>query len=112
MPALPNADTRRGGDNPSCAGLTSCTSPEVQSHQTENSHTGASSDCVPKGKNQRFVLHATYGRTEKALGTLQSKIIKTYLPMHYVVKEINGKRKLMHEPLHPIFIFTLKTREI
>ena len=66
MLALPNADTRRGGDNPSCAGLTSCTSPEVQSHQTENSHTGASSDCVPKGKNQRFVLRATYGRTEKA----------------------------------------------
>lgn len=112
MPALPNADTRRGGYNPSCAGLTSCTSPEVQSHQTENSHTGESSDCVPKGKNQRFVLRATYGRTEKALGTLQSKIIETYLPMHYVVKEINGKRKLIHELLLPIFIFTLKTREI
>lgn len=46
-PALPNADTRRGGKNPSCAGLTSCTSPEVQSHQTENSHTGVSLDCVP-----------------------------------------------------------------
>ena len=112
MPALPNADTRRGGDNPSCAGFTSCTSPEVQSHQTENSHTGASSDCVPKGKNQRFVLRATYGRTEKAPGTLQSKIIETYLPMHYVVKETNGKRKLMHEPLLPIIIFALKTREI
>ena len=29
MDALPNADTRRGGKNPSWAGLTSCTSPEV-----------------------------------------------------------------------------------
>ena len=105
MLALPNADTRRGGDNPSCAGLTSCTSPEVQSHQPENSHTGASSNCVPKGKNQRFVLRATYGCTEKAPGTLQSKIIETYLPMHYVIKEINGKRKLMHEPLLPNIIF-------
>ena len=29
MDALPNADTRRGGKNPSWAGLSSCTSPEV-----------------------------------------------------------------------------------
>ena len=47
-PALPNADTRRGGKNPSCAGLTSCTSPEVQSNHAANSHTGVSSDCVHK----------------------------------------------------------------
>ena len=71
-PALPNADTRRGGKNPSCAGLTSCTSPEVQSHQTENSHTGVSSTCVHKEMKQWFVLRATYGRTEKALGILQT----------------------------------------
>lgn len=62
-PALPNADTRRGGKNPSCAGLTSCTSPEVQSHQTENSHTGVSLDCVPSGKKVWYVFRATYGRT-------------------------------------------------
>ena len=42
MDALPNADTRRGGKNPSSAGLTSCTSPEVQSHETKNSQTGVS----------------------------------------------------------------------
>ena len=109
--ALPNADTRRGGKNPSCAGLTSCTSPEVQSHQTENSHTGVSSDCVHKEKKQWFVLRATYGRTEKALGILQTANVETYLPMHYVVKEINGKRKLVHEPLLPNLIFAYMTRE-
>ena len=49
MDALPNADTRRGGKNPSCAGLTSCTSPEVQGLKTRNSHTGVSSDYVPNG---------------------------------------------------------------
>lgn len=111
MSALPNADTRRGGNNPSCAGLTSSTSPEVQSQQTENSHTGVSSNLVPKGKKQWFVLRATYGRTEKALDILQAKNIETYLPMHYVIKEINGKRKLVQEPLLPNIIFARMTRE-
>ena len=104
-PALPNADTRRGGKNPSCAGLASCTSPEVLSHLTENSHTGVASVCVHKDKKQGFVLRATYGRTENALGGLQTANVETYLPMHYVVKEINGKRKLVHEPLLPNIIF-------
>lgn len=111
MDALPNADIRRGGKNPSCAGLTFCTSPEVQSHQTENSNTGVSSDCVHKEKKQWFVLRATYGRTEKALGVLQTANVETYLPMHYVVKEINGKRRLVQEPLLPNIIFARMTRE-
>lgn len=111
MDALPNADIRRGGKNPSCAGLTFCTSPEVQSHQTENSNTGVSSDCVHKEKKQWFVLRATYGRTEKALGVFQTANVETYLPMHYVVKEINGKRRLVQEPLLPNLIFAYMTRE-
>ena len=109
--ALPNADIRRGGNNPSSAGLTSCTSPEVQSNYAESSHTGVSSDCVHKGKKQWFVLRATYGRTEKALGILQAKNIETYLPMHYVIKEINGKRKFIQEPLLPNIIFAYMTRK-
>ena len=40
MNALPNADNRRGGKNPSSVGLASNTSPEVQGLKTENSHTG------------------------------------------------------------------------
>lgn len=111
MDALPNADTRRGGKNPSSAGLTSCTSPEVQSYETKNSQTGVSSDCVSEGKKQWFVLRATYGRTEKAHDYLQAKNIETYLPMHYVIKEIDGKRKLVHEPLLPNIIFAYMTRE-
>ena len=111
MDALLNAYTRRGGNNPSSAGFTSCTSPEVQSHETKNSQTGVSSDCVSEGKKQWFVLRATYGRTEKAHDYLQAKNIETYLPMHYVIKEINGKRKLVHEPLLPNLIFAYMTRE-
>ena len=111
MDALPNADIRRGGKNPSCAELTFCTSPEVPSHQTESSNTGVSSDCVHKEKKQWFVLRATYGRTEKAFGVFQTANVETYLPMHYVVKEINGKRRLVQEPLLPNIIFARMTRE-
>ena len=111
MDALLNADTRRGGKNPSSAGLTSSTSPEVQGQETKNSQTGVSSNCVPKGKKQWFVLRATYGRTEKALGYFQAKNVETYLPMHYVVKIINGNRKLIKEPLLPNIIFAYMTRE-
>ena len=110
-PALPNADARRGGKNPSCAGLTSCTSPEVQSNYVENSHTGVSSDCVHKEKRQWFVLRATYGRSEKAIELLKEANIETYLPKHYVIKEIDGKRKLIHEPLLPNLVFARMTRQ-
>ena len=72
---------------------------------------GVSSDCVSEGKKQWFVLRATYGRTEKAHDYLQAKNIETYLPMHYVIKEIDGKRKLVHEPLLPNIIFAYMTRE-
>ena len=56
--------------------------PEVQGQETKNSQTGVSSNCVPKEKKQWFVLRATYGRTEKALGYFQAKNVETYLPMH------------------------------
>ena len=111
MDALSNADTRRGGENPSCAGFASCTSPKVQSQETKNSNTGVSSNCAPGGKKQWYVLRATYGRTEKALGYLRAKNVETYLPMHNVIKEINGKRKHISEPMLPNIIFAYMTRE-
>lgn len=78
--------------------------PKFKAIMQRTPHTGVSSDCVHKEKKQWFVLRATYGRTEKALGVLQTANVETYLPMHYVVKEINGKRKLVHEPLLPNII--------
>lgn len=109
--ALPNADSRRGGNTTSSARLTSCTSPEVRSDAAENSQTGVSSDYAQEEKEQWFVLRATYGRTEKALGALQTANVETYLPMHYVIKEIDGKRKFVHEPLLPNIIFARMTRQ-
>ena len=109
--ALPNVETRRGGETTSCARFASGTSPEVQCLKAENSHTGASSDCVPNEKVQWFVLRATYGRTQKALDILNDANVETYLPMHYVVKEIDGKRKRFYEPLLPNIIFARMTRK-
>ena len=74
---MPNADTRRGGENPSSARLASCTSPEVQRNMAENSHTGVSSNFVHKEKQQWFVLRATYGRSEKAIELLKEANIET-----------------------------------
>lgn len=109
--ALPNADSRRGGKTPSSARLTSCTSPEVRSDAAENSQTWVSSDYAQEEKEQWFVLRATYGRTNQALDALRAKNVETYLPMHYVIKEIDGKRKLIHEPLLPNIIFARMTRQ-
>lgn len=109
--ALPNADSRRGGKTPSSARLTSCTSPEVRSDAAENSQTGVSSDYAQEEKEQWFVLRATYGRTNQALDALRAKNVETYLPMHYVIKEIDGKRKLIQEPLLPNIIFARMTRQ-
>ena len=112
MKALSNAVSNRGGENPSSVRLTSCTSPEVLGSSAENSQTGVSSDFVPDGKRQWFVLRATYGRTDKALGALQSVHVETYLPKHYVIKEIDGNRKLVQEPLLPNIVFAYMTREM
>ena len=109
--ALSNADSRRGGETPSSARLTSCISPEVRSYAAENSQTGVSSNCVQKEEKLWFVLRATYGRTNQALDVLHSEHVETYLPMHYVIKEIKGKRRLVHEPLLPNIIFARMTRE-
>lgn len=110
--ALPNADTRRGGKNPSCAGLTSCTSPEVQSNYAENSHTGGGPRIVSiKKRSSGSYCVLLMEEQRKPLGGLQTANVETYLPMHYVVKEINGKRKLVHEPLLPNIIFARMTRE-
>ncbi len=70
-----------------------------------------SSDYAQEEKEQWFVLRATYGRTNQALDALRAKNVETYLPMHYVIKEIDGKRKLIHEPLLPNIIFARMTRQ-
>lgn len=111
MDTLPNVHTRRGGNRPSHAGFASNVSPEVQSPQVENSHTGVTSDFVPKENHQWFVLRALYGHTKDAVDAFKETGVQYYIPMRYQRVEISGKKRLRKEPLLPGLVFAYMTRE-
>ena len=121
-PALPNADTRRGGKNPSCAGLTSNALPEAQSIvSAESSQTGVSTRSVhilSKSKVQKedefphwYALRTTYGREKKAYDYMTAKGITAFYPTINSVKLINGKRKVVTESRLPNIFFAYGTEE-
>ncbi len=111
MDTLPNVNTRRGGKESSHAGFASNVTPEVLSLQAENSHTGVTSNFVPKGNHQWFVLRALYGHTKDVVKAFKEADILYYIPMHYEKVEISGKKKLRKEPLLPGLVFAYMTRE-
>lgn len=97
MDTLPNVNTRRGGENPSSAGLTSCALPEAQGAPgAARCSEGESSNFIPKDRPQWFVLRATYGRWKMAVDLLEDNDIEIYVPMHDITKLINGKRRTFH----------------
>ena len=104
--ALSNAISRRGGTKPPDVGLASYVSPKAIC-----SGQGVSSDYVPKENHWWFVLRATYGRSEQAYDALVKNHIEAYIPKYYVVKQINGKKKRIKEPLLPNFVFVYGTEE-
>lgn len=111
MDTLPNVNTRRGGKESSHAGFASGVSPEVQSPQAENSHTGDTSNFVPKENHHWFVLRALFGHTDDAVEALNDAGIQVYVPMHYDKVEISGKKKLRKVPLLPGLVFAYMSRE-
>lgn len=121
-PALPNADTRRGGKNPSCAGLTSNALPEAQSIvSAESSQTGVSTRNAhiaskPKAQKEEdiphwYALRTTYGREKKAYDYMTAKGITAFYPTTEVVKLIKGKRKIVTESRLPNIFFAYGTEE-
>lgn len=104
MNTLPNVDTRRGGISPPHAGFASDVSPEAQ-----GSPTGVSVRYAPDPAKQWFVLRASYARVNKAHEYLTHNGTETYLPLHYTLKEINGKKKRVLEPLLPNLLFVYAT---
>lgn len=121
-PALPNADTRRGGKNPSCAGLTSNALPEAQSTvSAESSQTGVSTRNAhiaskPKAQKEEdiphwYALRTTYGREKKAYDYMTAKGITAFYPTTEVVKLIKGKRKIVTESRLPNIFFAYGTEE-
>lgn len=107
MNALINAHTHRGRSRSPYVGLTSNVLPEAQRSQT-----GVSSDYVQKANHEWFVLRVTYNRTQKAHGIISTSDIQSYMPMHYVVKKENGKKKRILQPLLPNLFFVYATREV
>lgn len=106
MNALPNANSRRGGTEPSRAGFASGVSPEAQ-----GSPTGVSVRYAPDPAKQWFVLRASYGRAQKARGLFEEDNVDCYLPLHHVIKTIGAKKKRVLEPLLPNFIFVYASEE-
>lgn len=102
---MSNAGSRRGGANPSRAGLAACTSPEVGGRKANNSHTGVSPTFAPKEKERRRAPRATLGSAGNGLRSHQAHDIKTYLPTHHADEEIDGKRTLDKGPSLPILVF-------
>ena len=121
-PALPNADTRRGGKNSSCAGLTSNALPEAQSIvSAESSQTGVSTRNAhiaskPKAQKEEdiphwYALRTTYGREKKAYDYMTAKGITAFYPTTDTVKLIKGKRKVVTESRLPNIFFAYGTEE-
>ena len=106
MNTTPDVDIRRG-NKPHCFGLTATALPEANGSQT-----GVSVENVPTEKIQWFVLRVSYGRAEKANEILKAKGIETYLPLHTIYKEVNGKRKEQRVPMLPNFLFVHTTLSI
>ena len=106
MNTTPDVDIRRG-NKPQSFGLTATALPEANGSQT-----GVSVENVPTEKIQWFVLRVSYGRAEKANDLLSAKGIETYLPLHTIYKEVNGKRKKQRVPMLPNFLFVHTTLSI
>lgn len=111
MDTLPNVNTKGVGTSSPSTGLISDALPEVQSLQAENSHTGDTSNFVPKENHHWFVLRALYGHTNDAVEALNNADIQVYIPMHYDKVEIYGKKRLRKVPLLPGLVFAYMTRE-
>lgn len=67
----------------------------------ESPKEGLAIDCA----RQWFVLRATYNRQKQAYDYIVNKGVEAYLPLHYVQKNVNGKRKRFLEPYLPQLLF-------
>ena len=120
MNALINARSQLDGetaDSPLSDGLASNALPEARSSQTvvsvENvqsaTESDASSSITPPHDNDEnlkwFVLRVSYGRAVKASNLLNENRIKTFNPLHKVVKRVDGKLRRLQLPLLPGLIF-------
>ena len=94
--------TDTGSSCPS-ARLTSCT-PSILKNKG-----GVSVENVPSESTQWFVLRVSYGRILKAQTYIEGKGIDFYVPLRYKQITMQGKKRIVTEPLLPSFIFVRAT---
>ena len=106
MNTLSNVNTRRGEPHPPTPDLSSVSSPENQSLLA-----GVSVKYALHPDKYWYVLRVTYNRVSRAYDILRKAGLEVYLPMHYVQKIIQDKKKRVLEPLLPNIIFVYATPE-
>lgn len=106
MDALSNVNTRRGGTDPPCVGETAGIAPQAQ-----DTATGVSVEYAPDPAKRWFVLRATYHREAQAYAFITRRQTEAYLPVHYVQKIVNGKKKRLPEPLLSNILFVYAAPE-
>ena len=107
MNALLNAHTNRDAQLSPDVGFVAGVPPEELGAQK-----GVSSDCVQREGYEWYVVRVTYNRIKAACEKALSLGIVTYVPTHYVMKLVAGKKKRVCEPLLPNIVFIYATREL
>ena len=107
MSTLSNVETGRGQAKPPSVRFTSDAIPEAKS-----SKTGVSVKYVPTSNKNWYVFRASYGREDKALDYIVEDGTFVYIAKRYVRKTINGRQKIVLEPLIPnlLFVYTDKNK--
>ena len=116
-----DVNTVGGGETPPSAGLTSNALPEARSLVAESSQTGVSTrnahlvtsqkEYSTKDEPHWYALRTTYGREKKAYDYMVAKGVTAFLPTISVMKEKNGKRKLVTESRLPNIFFAYGTED-
>lgn len=91
------------------ASLTADVLPEASSPQPEGSQTGVSFHYASKQDHQWYVLRATYGRADKAYDHLKKTPFTVFHPTRRILRNINGTKKYIIEPILPNIIFIYAT---
>ena len=113
MDTLSNVYSREGGSLLSSARLIPCTisCQNKTGVSVENAQQNSEDTSQQKQMKQWFVLRVAYHHEQIAKGWLAEVGITSYLPMHYVVKEINGRKKRVQKPLVPNLLFAQAAKE-
>lgn len=113
MDTLSNVYSREGGNLLSSARLIPCTisCQNKTGVSVENAQQNSEDTSQQKQMKQWFVLRVAYHHEQIAKDWLAEVGITSYLPMHYVVKEINGRKKRVQKPLVPNLLFAQAAKE-